>query len=246
MARSSGWLLDLLGGGPAPYADTWALQRAMVAARQTGAIPDVLVLLEHAPVVTIGRSGKRSNLVVPAESLAARGIEVFDIERGGDVTYHGPGQLVGYLILDLKALHEDVVRFMRTLEATVMATLDAFGIAAGRDRGFPGVWVDGAKIAAVGVAVKRRVTMHGFALNVNIDLDAFSVINPCGLGRPVTSMARVLGRSLAAGEVAPVYAARFAEAFGIDPTRIDRSAVEAVLAPRREADPVKEATGAPR
>ncbi|MGQ0551149.1 MAG: lipoyl(octanoyl) transferase LipB [Armatimonadota bacterium] len=229
MARAQGRLLDL-SGSLTPYAEAWAMQRGILQARQVGAIPDTLILLEHAPVVTIGRSGKRANLVVPPETLSARGIDVFDIERGGDVTYHGPGQLVGYPIVDLRALNEDVVRFMRTLEASIIATLEVFGIAAGRERGFPGAWVDGAKVAAVGVAVKRRVTMHGFALNVNTDLDAFSVINPCGLGRPVTSMARLLGRTIDLAEVGRVYAGRFAEAFGIELTRIDRTTVEAALA----------------
>ena len=229
MARAQGRLLDLTGS-LIPYAEAWAMQRDIVQARQAGAVPDTLILLEHAPVVTIGRSGKRANLMVPPETLAAQGIEVFDIERGGDVTYHGPGQLVGYPILDLRALNEDIVRFMRALEESVIATLEVFGITAGRDRGFPGVWVDGAKICAVGVAVRRRVTMHGFALNVNIDLDAFSVINPCGLGRPVTSMARLLGHSIDLAEVGRVYAGRFANAFGIDLARIDRAVVDDALA----------------
>lgn len=229
MPSMSGWLLDLLGS-PAAYAEIWALQRALVAARQASAVPDTLILLEHAPVVTIGRSGKRSNLVGSPEALVAQGIEVFDIERGGDVTYHGPGQMVGYPILDLRALNEDIVRFMRALEGSVMATLQLFGITAGRERGFPGVWVDGAKICAVGVAVRRRVTMHGFALNVNTDLDAFSVINPCGLGRPVTSMARLLGHTVDLAEVGRVYAGQCANAFGIDLVRVDRAAVDAALA----------------
>lgn len=229
MAPVRGWLLDLLGS-PAAYAGIWALQRALVAARQAGSVPDTLILLEHAPVVTIGRSGRRSNLVVSPDALAARGIEVLDIERGGDVTYHGPGQMVGYPIVDLRALNEDVVRFMRVLEASVIATLELFGITASRERGFPGVWVDGAKICAVGVAVRRRVTMHGFALNVNTDLDAFSVINPCGLGRPVTSMARVLGHSVDLAEVGRLYAGRFANAFGIDLARVDRAVVDDALA----------------
>lgn len=232
MASGSGWLLDLLGS-PAAYAEIWALQRALVAARQAGSVPDTLILLEHRPVVTIGRSGKRGNLVGSPEALAARGIEVFDIERGGDVTFHGPGQMVGYPIVDLRALNEDIVRFMRTLEGSVIATLETFGITAGRERGFPGVWVDGAKICAVGVAVRRRVTMHGFALNVNTDLDAFSVINPCGLGRPVTSMARLLGHSVDMDEVGRVYAEQCADAFGIDLVRIDRAAVDEAVA--REA-----------
>ena len=231
MTRAQGWLLDLTGG-LTPYAEAWSLQRELLQARQAGIIPDVLVLLEHPPVVTIGRSGDRRHLLAPLEFLRALGIELFEVERGGDVTYHGPGQLVGYPILDLRALSEDVARFMRTLEASIIATLDAFGITAARERGYPGVWIGGAKIAAMGVAVKRRVTMHGFALNVNTDLDAFAVINPCGLGRPVTSMAAVLRRPVDLVEVSRAYVDRFSETFGIGLDRVTREAVrEALVAP---------------
>jgi len=209
----AGWLLNL--DGVTPYAGAWALQRRLVAARQQGAIADGLILLEHEPVFTIGRSAKREHLLVPREVLAARGFGVYEIERGGSVTYHGPGQLVGYPILDLRAYHEDIVAYMRALEETLLRTLADFGIPAARVRGFPGAWVGGAKIAAVGVAVKRRVTMHGFALNVCPDLAHFAFINPCGLDRPVTSMAQVLERPVAVDEVRPVYARRFAEVYGL-------------------------------
>src|SRR5207302_897801 len=130
-----------------------------------------------------------------------QGFDVHATERGGDVTYHGPGQLVGYPILDLGALDEDVVRYVRGLEAALIGALERFGIPGARLRGYPGVWVGDAKVAAIGVAVKRRVTMHGFALNVAPDLDHFGVINPCGLGKPVTSMARLLGRPVSLAEV---------------------------------------------
>jgi len=225
MTRAPGWLLDLTGG-QTPYADAWTLQRGALGARQAGGIPDVLILLEHAPVVTLGRSARRANLLVAPDALAARGIDLFEVERGGDVTYHGPGQLVGYPILDLRALNEDVVRFMRMLEESIIRTLDAFGLTAARARGFPGVWVGDSKIAATGVAVKRRVTMHGFALNVTTDLDAFTVINPCGLGRPVTSMARLLGHPLEVAEVGRVYARQFTEVFGIALEPTSRPTVE--------------------
>lgn len=241
MARAQGWLLDLVGS-TTPYAEAWALQRDLLRARQAGSIPDVLVLLEHTPVVTIGRSGDRRHLRASPEHLRARGIEVYEVERGGDVTYHGPGQLVGYPILDLRALNEDIVRFMRTLEASIIATLDAFGIAAARERGYPGVWIGGAKIAAMGVAVKRRVTMHGFALNVSSDLDAFAIINPCGLGRPVTSMAAVLGRPLDVAAVGRVYADRFSDAFGITLRRVTRETVHDALAQAALAPGVSVAT----
>ncbi|MDR7521459.1 MAG: lipoyl(octanoyl) transferase LipB [Armatimonadota bacterium] len=226
--RSVAWLLDL-DDGPRPYAEIWALQRALVRARQADRIPDVLILLEHAPVLTLGRSAEDAHLLVPRERLADWGIEVYDVERGGSVTYHGPGQLVGYPILDLCRLDEDIGRFMRTLEGTVIDTLAGFGITAGRRPGYPGVWVGDAKIAAMGVAVKRRVTMHGFALNVTTDLDAYRVINPCGLGLPVTSMAAVLGRAVDLGEVRRAYAARFAAAFRISLERMSLPAVAAAL-----------------
>lgn len=228
-AHGPGWLIDLRGD-PVPYAVAWALQRDLLRARQAGAIPDCLILLEHAPVVTLGRSAKADHLLLSSEALAARGIGLFEVERGGDVTYHGPGQLVGYPILDLRALQEDVVRYMRLLEESVIVTLAAFGIAGARLRGYPGVWVDGAKVCAVGVAVKRRVTMHGFALNVTTDPDAFDVINPCGLGRPVTSMARLLGRAVTVDAVRAVYAEAFARVFGIGLTPADPVAVRAARA----------------
>ena len=209
-----GWLLNLREG-PTPYADAWALQKALIGARQREELADGLILLEHEPVFTIGRSARADHLLVPREFLTGKGFEVYDIERGGSVTYHGPGQLVGYPILDLRAYNEDVVKYVRSLEETVLRTLQDFGLAAQRLRGFPGVWAGHEKVAAVGVAVKRKVTMHGFALNVGPDLAPFDYINPCGIGRPVTSMARLLGRPLPVDEVRLAYARRFAEVFDL-------------------------------
>lgn len=209
----SGWLLNL--SGITPYAAAWDLQRALVAARQQGMIPDGLILLEHEPVFTIGRSTKADHLLFPREHLAGAGFGVFEIERGGSITYHGPGQLVGYPILDLRAYNEDIVKYMRSLEETLLRTLLDFGIQGERVRGYAGAWVGTEKIAAVGVAVKRKVTMHGFALNVDPDLNHFALINPCGLGRPVTSMKHVLGRGVTLDEVRPVYIRRFEEVYGL-------------------------------
>ena len=216
--------------GMIPFQDAWDLQRRLVAARQQGAIPDVLILLEHQPVFTIGRAGDRGHLLLPREALRQRGFDVYDIERGGSVTYHGPGQLVAYPILDLRALDEDIVRFMRALEESIIRTVADFGIAAARLRGFPGVWVGEAKIAAVGVAVKRRVTMHGMALNVTTSLDHFAWINPCGLGRPVTSMAKELQREVSMPEVAGVYARCFADVYALRLTPVSLGDLEARLA----------------
>ena len=209
-----GWLLNLREG-PTPYADAWALQKALIGARQREELADGLILLEHEPVFTIGRSARADHLLVLREFLTGKGFGVYDIERGGSVTYHGPGQLVGYPILDLRAYNEDVVKYVRSLEETILRTLQDFGLAAQRLRGFPGVWAGHEKIAAVGVAVKRKVTMHGFALNVGPDLAPFDYINPCGIGRPVTSMARLLGRPLPVDEVRLAYARRFAEVFDL-------------------------------
>jgi len=218
-----GWLLDL--DGITPYADAWALQRTLVAARQRGDIDDGLILLEHDPVFTVGRSAKPEHLLFPREALTARGFGVFEIERGGSVTYHGPGQLVGYPILDLRSYDEDIGAFMRTLEQTLLDVLGDFGIPAVRQPGYPGVWADGTKIAAVGVAVKRKVTMHGFALNVDPDLSHFALINPCGLGRDVTSMARALGHPLPMSRVRARAAARFGQAYGLALRPVTRAAL---------------------
>ena len=194
------WLVDC---GRTAYDRAWKFQRAVVRARQEERIPDVVLLTEHPPVITVGRAGRSSNILVSREILAARGVGVYEVERGGDVTYHGPGQLVGYPIINLRALDEDVVRYVRLLEAALISAVGAWGITADRLRGYPGAWVGGAKIAAIGVAVKRKVTMHGFALNVDPELAHFDLINPCGLGRPVTSMSRLLGRPVSLEDVSP-------------------------------------------
>ena len=238
MARM-GWLLDLRGG-PTPYAGAWELQKALVAARQREEVTDGLMLLEHDPVFTIGRSGRSDHLLYPRELLAGKGFGVYEIERGGSVTYHGPGQLVGYPILDLRSYHEDVVKYMRSLEETIIRTLLDFGIAAQRQRGYPGAWIGEEKIAAVGVAVKRKVTMHGFALNVDPALAHFDYINPCGIGRPVTSMARLVGRPLTVDEVRPVYARRFSEVFELSLEVVSLDDLQRVLAPSQPASPTGE------
>ncbi len=222
------WLVTL--EGLTPFAEAWALQRRLVAARQQAAIPDVVLLLQHHPVITLGRSGDRGQLLSSPDWLRRRGVEIYQIERGGGATYHGPGQLVAYPILDLRALDEDVVRFMRALEESVIRAVADFGISAVRVRGFPGVWVGEAKLAAVGVAVKRRVTMHGAALNVATDLEPFTWINPCGLSRPVTSMARLLGREVSFDAVAEAYARRFAEVYALKLLPVARPQVEERLA----------------
>jgi lipoyl(octanoyl) transferase len=183
--------------GRVRYADGLALQSQLVRERQEGVIPDTLLLLEHEPVFTLGQNAKRENVLVSPDALRAQGFDVEDTGRGGDVTYHGPGQIVAYPILQLAAEQRDVHRYLRDLEEAMIRTCASFGVVAGRADKLTGAWVADRKIGAIGVRVARWVTSHGLALNVNTDLSAFNLIIPCGLhGRPVTSMARELGRPL--------------------------------------------------
>ena len=235
------WRVDL--PGLAPYGATWQLQRELVAYRQQGRTPDVLLLVEHAPVITCGRATRPEHLRTPREALQRMGFEVHDVERGGSVTYHGPGQLVGYPIVDLRAYGENVVGYVRLLEESVIRTLRAFGVVGSRRPGFPGVWVGWEKVAAVGVAVKRRVTLHGFALNVNTELAAFRVINPCGIDYTPTSLQRILGRTVPLDEVREAYAAAFEEVFGLRLVRVALDQLPAVGmgAPPAPASPARPA-----
>ena len=177
-----------------PYADALDLQRAAARARLDGRLgEDLLILLEHPPVVTTGRSTKDQNLLLDREALAARGIELFDVERGGDVTFHGPGQLVGYPIIDLRRHREDLHWYLRQVEGLLIDALAAFGIPAERNEGKTGVWTNGRKIGSIGVHARQWVTWHGFALNVTTDLSYFDVMVPCGLPDVVmTSVEREL------------------------------------------------------
>lgn len=190
--------------GRVEYADGLELQRQFLEARRVGASPDTVLLLEHPPVLTLGRGAKRSNVLVGGELLRARGIELFETDRGGDVTYHGPGQLVGYPLLHLGPGRQDVRRYVRAIEELVIRTVRDFGIEATRLPRWPGVWVERSraggprKIAALGVHLSRWYTSHGFALNVDPDLSHFALIVPCGITEGgVTSMAQELGRPVA-------------------------------------------------
>lgn len=176
---------------------------------------DVLLLLEHPPVITLGRGAKASHLRLPEATLAARGIPVHRVGRGGDVTYHGPGQLVGYPIVDLTAQGRDLHRFLRLLEETLLITLAAFGLRGRRDPGRTGIWVEEAKIASIGIGVRHWISWHGFALNVATDLRAFDTIVPCGLADvTMTSMEALLGARLPLAEVEAVLIDAFARCFG--------------------------------
>jgi len=179
--------------GVVPYADALALQRQLAEERIAGRIPDTLLLLEHPSVITLGRGTKATSLPLDADALRRRGIEVFEIERGGDVTYHGPGQLVGYPILDLQQHKSDLHWYLRQIEETLIVALAGFGIVAGRNSGYTGVWTQGRKIASIGIHVRQWVTWHGFALNVTTELSPFSLIVPCGIPDVVmTSVEREL------------------------------------------------------
>jgi lipoate-protein ligase B len=196
------------------YADALEVQQKLVKARQCGEGCDTLLFVEHPHVVTMGRNGKQQNLLASSEILARTGIEYYETDRGGDVTYHGPGQVVGYPILDLREWRRDVHAYFSGVEQALIDALAAFGIQAGRvaQRGYEGVWVNGAKIAAIGIHISRWVTSHGFALNVDTDLSYFRYIVPCGLTRPVCSL-RSLGCRASREEVMGAIATSFAKVF---------------------------------
>jgi len=184
--------LDVRDLGVIPYTEAWTLQQELVAERKAGHAADTLLLLEHPHVITLGRSAQRENILRVPD-----GVQLAETNRGGDVTYHGPGQLVGYPIFDLHGLRKDVAWYMRTLEDCLIQALASFGIAAERLPGLTGVWVGHDKIAAMGVHLSRWVTCHGFALNVNTDLSFFDNIIPCGIrDHGVTSMQRLLGHAV--------------------------------------------------
>jgi lipoate-protein ligase B len=195
------WTVNL---GVVEYREAWALQERVRAARQADAIPDTLLLLEHPPVYTRGRRSTPGELAMGEDWYRMQGIDIVDVDRGGLLTYHGPGQLVGYPILDLRRHGADVHRYLRDLEAVLIGALADFGIAARRRDGFAGVWLDARrKIASIGVGVRAWRTLHGFALNVDCDLARFGAIVPCGLaGVEMVSVASVLGRAVAVDEVA--------------------------------------------
>ena len=208
-------MLQILDAGFERYGQTLVRQEELVRLRLLGAVPDTLILVEHPPVVTLGRAKRRDNLRLAPEALAARGIEFFEISRGGDATYHAPGQLVGYPIVDLRRHGRDVLMFCRRIEAALIAALADHGVAAQAVAGKAGVWVGERKIASLGISVRRWVTFHGFALNVTTDLAGFAVINPCGEDPGVmTSMAEVLGAPVGMIGVRDRVAARFAQALG--------------------------------
>jgi len=224
-------IIDL---GLMAYGAAWELQRRLVAARKAGATPDMVLLCEHTPVITLGRNGKREHLRASDPLLRQMGVEFWPTDRGGDITYHGPGQLIGYPILNLAEIRRDVVWYVRQLEeAMIRATAD-FGIRAARQPGRTGVWVDALggeeKLAAIGVHISRWVTSHGFAYNVSTDLRYFDLIVPCGIpDRRPTSLEHLLGRPVSIAEVAPRMVARLSEVFGLAMRPATREQLEELL-----------------
>ena len=214
MARQS--VLEVRKLGMMPYADALQIQQTLVRQRRDNKAPDVLLLVEHPHVVTLGVNTRHrlSNLLVTPSQLSALGVELHDVTRGGDVTYHGPGQLVGYPILDLRPDRCDVHRYVRDLETVIMRTVLTFGVRSSRIPGLTGVWVGDEKLAAIGVRLSRWVTSHGFALNVSTDLTYFDLIRPCGIdGKGVTSLSRITGSSVLCESVESVLIKEFGSVF---------------------------------
>ena len=223
MADRELWTVPL---GRLEYGEALELQRNIARDRIAGTIPqDVLLLVEHTPVVTLGRAAKEKHLVASPEFLNSKGVEVFEVERGGDVTFHGPGQLVGYPIVDLKRHRQDLHWYLRKIEEALINTLADFGIPGERNTAYTGVWTRGKKIASIGVHARDWVTWHGFALNVTTDLSFFDLIIPCGIdGVVMTSIARELGLvDVSMQDVRDRISAKFAEAFDLTAVVTSRS-----------------------
>lgn len=201
--------------GRSRFADAWQLQQKLFHLRHYGAVGDLLMFTEHEHVYTIGKGGDENHVLASQAELKETGIDVFRIDRGGDVTYHGPGQIVGYPILDLNLYFADIHRYLRCLEEVIILALNDYGIEATREPDFTGVWVNGEKIAAIGVKVSKWITMHGFALNVSSDLSKYDRIIPCGIfHKGVTSMERTLGKNIPLGEVQEKLTTAFKSVFG--------------------------------
>jgi lipoyl(octanoyl) transferase len=202
------------------YAEAFELQRELIEQRKRAEIPDQFLFVEHPHVITMGRNGHMENLLAPKETMERAGISFHETNRGGDVTYHGPGQIVGYPIIDLRDWKRDVVAYVRALEQSIIDAIATFGIHGDRVAGATGVWVDGAKVAAIGVHISRWITSHGFALNVNTDLIYFGYIVPCGLTKPVTSLA-ALGCTASRDEVQTALIREFSSQFGLEMTQTE-------------------------
>ncbi len=209
--------------GCVAYGQAYVWQRALAQQRMEGCASDALMVLEHPPVITMGRLARPEHLLASPEMLEKFGVALVDADRGGDVTYHGPGQLVAYPILNLARYKKDLDWYLRHLEEVVIRVLADYGVEGRREPGFTGVWVADEKVAAIGIAVRRWVTFHGIALNVTTNMDHFRLIKPCGLPKPVTSLRDILARDIALDEVNDRFVDRFAEVFAIETVREKRA-----------------------
>lgn len=188
--------------GRTDYKSTWDLQKRLVDQRHKGEVSDILLFTEHNPVITMGRASSSKNILCSPEELKKRNVELYEIERGGDVTFHGPGQMVVYPIIDLNTHSRDLHKYLRNLEKVIIGVLEKYGIDASTKEGLTGVWSGDSKLSAIGVAVSKWITYHGLALNVNTDLDYFKLINPCGITQyPVGSIKSMLGREIRMSDV---------------------------------------------
>lgn len=225
------------------YAEAYALQKRIVAARKADAVEDVLLLCEHPHVITQGRNGKREHLLVGEHVLHQKGVEFYETSRGGDITYHGPGQMVGYPILNLGEIRRDVVWYVRMLEEAMIRATAEFGITANRVAGKTGIWVESGnteeKLGAIGVHISRWVTSHGFAYNVSTDLRFFDLIVPCGIAdRKATSLEKLLGRVVKESEVSPHIAKHLGELFGLEMKETSKKELLAKLEHAGQSVPV--------
>lgn len=219
--------MQVLDLGFRDYKEIWDLQKTIHEKRVAERIPDLLILVEHNPVITMGKSGKQSNVRFPIDFLKEKGVEYFQIERGGDVTYHGPGQLVGYPIFNVRDGFAGIKPFINGIESAIISMLDDFGIQGYRKEGMIGVWTERGKVCSIGVSVKRWVSFHGFALNVNTDLTYFDLIVPCGLKNvEMTSMQQILDSKVSMTEVKSSVVKNFGKIFKQD---IKESCLEEII-----------------
>jgi lipoate-protein ligase B len=213
--------LQYLDSGLIDYKNAWDLQKEIFNLRLNNKIEDTLLLLEHPHTYTLGKTAKKEHLLENAESLKEKSISVYNIDRGGDITYHGPGQLVGYPIIDLTNWNKDAHKYLRNLEEVIIMVLKEFNITAGREPKYTGVWVNDNKIAAIGIKISRWITMHGFAFNINPDLSFFSGIIPCGITeKGVTSLEKETGSAVSMEDVKALLVEKFKTAFGYGEIRV--------------------------
>jgi lipoate-protein ligase B len=212
--------------GKTRFSDCWSLQQQLLDKRQRNETIDLLLLTEHFDVYTIGKGGDENHLLADSDELRLDNIEIFRIDRGGDITFHGPGQIVGYPIIDLNNFRIDLHWYLRSIEEVMITTLQKYGISANREEGLTGVWVNGEKIGAIGIKVSKWVTMHGFALNINTNLRRFERIIPCGIfNRNVTSMQKILGREVKMSKVEDDLIRSFSLIFEVNTCEIDKDLV---------------------